>query len=181
LLAVKNFHFAVLFLNKLRKLAENYRRPLDLIEIDILRSRALWKLEETRAALEILKGALTCGQRYGYVGMFVREGKELAPMLRIMPTDAGIPKELRELITRIMNASQVNLPVDLYVPVRLSAWRLRLLRHLEQNLSNREIAKAMEISPNTVKTHLKGIFRSLGVSSRKEAVKVAKALNLLDA
>ena len=180
LLAIKDFHIAVLYCARLRAMAEQYRRPLDLIEIDILRCQALWKLEETQAALGTLKGALEYGQAYGYVGIFAREGKALAPMLRILLADSDNSKKLKEMITRIVAGSQANLPDDLFVSRPLSSRRQRLLQHLEKNLSNREIAAAMEISPNTVKTHLKGIFHSLGVNSRREAVKVAKALNVFE-
>ena len=181
LLAVKNFHFAVLFLSRLRTMAENYHRPLDILEIDILRSQAMWKLEESWAALETLKGALEFGKTYGYVGIFAREGKALAPMLRILLADSGSPEWLRGMIAKVIAASRADLPADFFVSRSLSSRRQSLLRHLEQNLSNQEIAAVMEISPNTVKTHLKGIFHSLGVSSRREAVAVARTLNFVDA
>jgi len=41
---------------------------------------------------------------------------------------------------------------------------------LLQGLSNREIAESLSISEHTVKTHLKGIFHKVGVSSRGQAV-----------
>jgi len=41
---------------------------------------------------------------------------------------------------------------------------------LAQGLRNREIASALWVSENTVKTHLKSIFQKTGVSSRAEAI-----------
>jgi DNA-binding NarL/FixJ family response regulator len=41
---------------------------------------------------------------------------------------------------------------------------------LLQGLSNRAIAETLSISEHTVKTHLKGIFHKVGVSSRGQAV-----------
>jgi len=41
---------------------------------------------------------------------------------------------------------------------------------LADGLSNREIARSLWISENTVKTHLKAIFQKTAVSSRAQAV-----------
>src|SRR5258706_340003 len=41
---------------------------------------------------------------------------------------------------------------------------------LASGMSNRDIADAMILSENTVKTHLKSIFQKIGVSSRAQAV-----------
>jgi len=54
-----------------------------------------------------------------------------------------------------------------------------VLRLLPSSLSRREIADALYVSPNTIKTHVKGIYRKLDVSSRDEAVMRARELGLL--
>jgi LuxR family maltose regulon positive regulatory protein len=45
--------------------------------------------------------------------------------------------------------------------------------------SLREIAQALYLSPNTVKTHSRSIYRKLSVSSREEAVERGRELGLL--
>jgi LuxR family maltose regulon positive regulatory protein len=45
--------------------------------------------------------------------------------------------------------------------------------------SNREIAAEMYFSVNTVKTHLKSVYRKLGVNRRRAAVEEARARSLL--
>jgi LuxR family transcriptional regulator, maltose regulon positive regulatory protein len=51
-----------------------------------------------------------------------------------------------------------------------------VLRFLPSRLTLREIAQELYISPNTLKFHLKVIYRKLGVSSRQEAAEIARGL-----
>ena len=61
----------------------------------------------------------------------------------------------------------------------LSARELEVLIRLAQMMSTQDIAEHLYVSPNTVKTHLKNIYRKLGVSRRNEAVRRARELKLL--
>jgi LuxR family maltose regulon positive regulatory protein len=56
---------------------------------------------------------------------------------------------------------------------------LAVLRLLPSPLSRREIADALYVSTNTVKTHAKGIYRKLDAATREEAVGRARELGLL--
>jgi LuxR family maltose regulon positive regulatory protein len=56
---------------------------------------------------------------------------------------------------------------------------LAVLRLLPAELSQREIGQALYVSLNTVKTHTKGIFRKLGVTTRADAVRRGRELGLL--
>jgi LuxR family maltose regulon positive regulatory protein len=57
---------------------------------------------------------------------------------------------------------------------------LAVLRYLPSELSTRDIAAELFVSINTVRSHLRALYRKLGVSSRDEAVARAGALGLLD-
>jgi NarL family two-component system response regulator LiaR len=48
-----------------------------------------------------------------------------------------------------------------------------VLALLMQGLTNREIAQALYVSDETIKTHLSGLFRKLGVNNRTKAASVA--------
>jgi DNA-binding CsgD family transcriptional regulator len=50
---------------------------------------------------------------------------------------------------------------------------------ISQGLSNKRVARIFEISPETVKSHVKHIFLKLEVSTRAEAVSRALSLELL--
>ena len=56
---------------------------------------------------------------------------------------------------------------------------LEVLRLLQGSLSLSEIARELYISPNTVKTHAKAVYRKLGVGSRTEAVRTARDRQLV--
>lgn len=61
----------------------------------------------------------------------------------------------------------------------LSDRELAVLRLLRTSLSQREIGEEMHLSFNTVKTHVKSIFRKLDVTTRQAAVDKAQDLGLL--
>jgi len=50
-----------------------------------------------------------------------------------------------------------------------------VLRHVSDMLDTAEVASEMYISINTVKTHLKSIFRKLAATHRSEAVRRASS------
>ena len=54
-----------------------------------------------------------------------------------------------------------------------------VLAMISQGFSNKRTARALEISPETVKTHVKRIFLKLAVNTRTEAVCRAGSLALL--
>jgi DNA-binding CsgD family transcriptional regulator len=61
----------------------------------------------------------------------------------------------------------------------LTAREHDVLARTSQGLSNKRIAQALEVSPETVKSHVKRIFSKLAVSNRTEAVFLAVSLELL--
>jgi DNA-binding NarL/FixJ family response regulator len=61
----------------------------------------------------------------------------------------------------------------------LTARECEVLAMISQGFSNKHIARALAISPETVKTHVKRIFLKLTASTRTEAVSRALSLGLL--
>jgi LuxR family transcriptional regulator, maltose regulon positive regulatory protein len=56
---------------------------------------------------------------------------------------------------------------------------LQILALLDKNLSNKEIARQLVVTPGTVKVHTNNVYRKLSVNNRRAAVTLAKALGLL--
>jgi LuxR family maltose regulon positive regulatory protein len=62
----------------------------------------------------------------------------------------------------------------------LTSAEVRVLQMLPTHLSYPAVAQRLQVSPNTVKTHVRAVYRKLGASSRGEAVALALTLGLLD-
>jgi DNA-binding NarL/FixJ family response regulator len=56
-----------------------------------------------------------------------------------------------------------------------------VLEQLALGLSTREIAAALWVSDQTVKFHLRNVFRKLGASTRTEAIRIAHERGLVPA
>jgi LuxR family transcriptional regulator, maltose regulon positive regulatory protein len=56
---------------------------------------------------------------------------------------------------------------------------LEVLKLLDSDLSNREIAAKLFVSLATIKSHIKHLYAKLGVSARHQAVARGKELGLL--
>jgi LuxR family transcriptional regulator, maltose regulon positive regulatory protein len=82
-----------------------------------------------------------------------------------------------ELISKALDMAR--LPPDAPQIALLTDRELDILRELPTLNRVDEIAANLMVSTNTVKTHIRGVYRKLGVRSRKEAVKVARRRGLL--
>ena len=61
----------------------------------------------------------------------------------------------------------------------ISEREYEVLEALAAGQSNKEIARTLDISPNTVKTHIARLFEKLAVHGRVRAIEQARALRLI--
>jgi LuxR family maltose regulon positive regulatory protein len=95
---------------------------------------------------------------------------------------AAAPGKVESLLAdaeRMVQAGARRRPTPSRPGEELSERELAVLRLLPTHLSQREIGESLYISVNTVKTHIKSIFRKLGVSSRADAVARGRSLGLI--
>ncbi len=95
---------------------------------------------------------------------------------------AATPSAARHSLSAMQHSrSGTAAPLEsMAVPVEpLSGREQAVLSYLPTMLTTAEIAKEMFVSVNTVKTHLKSIYRKLDVARRRDAVQRARALHLL--
>lgn len=89
------------------------------------------------------------------------------------------PDELVKAI-RVVNQGKKYIPSDIAEILsenigseELTATETRILQQITAGKSNKEIAYDLNISENTVKTHVKNVFEKLGVSDRTSAATLA--------
>ena len=116
---------------------------------------------------------------------FAMERTWLRQVLRRDPELAGAYRELLEpdligpgTAPPAKKPSAPAQPAPLVVE-RLSAREREVLAHASEMLSTAEIATEMYLSVNTVKTHLRSIYRKLSATHRSEAVRRAQQLELI--
>ncbi len=61
----------------------------------------------------------------------------------------------------------------------LTGQEVKVLQRLAAGQSNKEIARSLGLSPNTVKTHVSNLFEKLAVSRRTQAIGKARDLQLI--
>jgi LuxR family transcriptional regulator, maltose regulon positive regulatory protein len=136
----------------------------------------------------MLVQALQVGARAGVYRTFVDAGTYVAELLLTLhdanPQECRLPPELRPYIGSILadRAQQRTRTVPARasrVTESLSPREQSVLRSMSCGLSNKRIAQELQIAPETVKSHVKGIFIKLAVQTRAHAVSTAGALGLL--
>jgi LuxR family maltose regulon positive regulatory protein len=162
--------------------AEN-GRVRSQVEASLLEALAQAESNTAKAVHPLIE-ALTLGQAKGFRRLFLDEGRRLAALLqtalpsihnRILSLYAAtllhsFPAESTAGLTAAGSQVQVE---------PLSQQELRVLRLLAAGLSNTDIGRELVVSNNTVKTHVKSIYRKLNVKSRDEAREVARELKLV--
>jgi LuxR family maltose regulon positive regulatory protein len=143
-----------------------------LVQTWIVRAMALQALRRERAALDALERALQLAAPGGYKQVFLDEGAPMVQLLRLA-AERGI-EAARSLLAAEPRGTTAHALLD-----PLSARELDVLRMLESERSQSEIARELYISVNTVRSHVKHIYDKLDVHARHEAIDRARELGVL--
>lgn len=104
---------------------------------------------------------------------FVPKNARREDLFRAVEALAAGGGYLDETVTRPFLATVAPLVEDLLSGERLTERELDVLRLLSHGRSTREIAQALVVSDETVKSHLTHIYQKLGVGDRTSAVALA--------
>jgi LuxR family transcriptional regulator, maltose regulon positive regulatory protein len=139
------------------------------------------ELRDEDGALRALERALDVAEPRGYVWPIARNGAPVRSLLRRIIRRGTAHRALAGEVLDALDgngASERQSNGPLLEP--LTERELAVLRFLPTMMSNTEIASEMFVSVNTVKTHLKHVYRKLDVADRRDAVRRGRELRLLN-
>lgn len=147
-----------------------------------------WRLTEARLAFgnddgqhgrESLMKAIKLGEQEGLRLSFALEAGWMRPVLRGDPRLARAYKHV--LAPDLASSRHLSAPgaADPVIVEELSVRECEVLKLLAGMLTTAEVAGELYISVNTVKTHMKSIYRKLAASHRGEAVRRARQLRVI--
>jgi LuxR family maltose regulon positive regulatory protein len=151
-------------------------------ELTTPRRRLEWQLLDARSrsatSAESLRAALELAAREGFIRCFLDEGKELVALLH--EQSGGVPAWfVQDVLAAFEGSATTTAPDAEGLVDPLSEREQVVLSYLPSWVSSSEIAAELYISLNTLKSHLRSIYRKLGASSRREAVVQARSRGLL--
>lgn len=176
--ARRSTHETMTFLERLLQAAEDGRRMGSVVEVLILQALALHSRGDTPGALVPLERALALAEPENYVRIFVDEGTPIAALLSACAKRGIAPAYVRKLLAAF-DEPEDSTPTKQNLIEPLSEREIDVLRLLRSDLDGPEIARELNVSLNTLRTHTKNIYSKLGVNSRRSAVRRSEELNLL--
>ncbi len=166
--------------------AHTWRRIRSELEIQLLLSLAYAANSRPAQAEQAVKEALILAQPEGFQRLFLEKGEALAILLRTLFLDLReepLVSYARGLLLAFasLKGEQQAAPhaVSALLLEPLTEAEQRVLGLLARGRTNPEIAAALVVSINTVKTQVQSIYRKLNVKSRWEASEAAHRLDLL--
>ena len=148
-----------------------------------LEALAYYAHADSAQAAKSLMEVLTLGSAKGLCRLVLDEGPRMMALLQAI-SPALPDRSLSLFATALLQSfslemtphSTASSPIVQIEP--LSHQEVRVLRLLVAGLSNTDIAQELVVSTNTIKTHIKSIYRKLNVRSRDEARDVAREARL---
>ncbi len=151
---------------------------LDRVSALVLAAVAHRRLGQAEQAADQLGYALALAEPHGLYRPFLDGGSAARSALTVLirPTSQGAAFAAR-ILQRFETRPARSCEAACNVP--LTGSEVAVLRFLPSHMTNQEIAESLFLSINTVKTHLRSVYRKLGVTTRRQAISAAGRLGLL--
>jgi LuxR family transcriptional regulator, maltose regulon positive regulatory protein len=167
-------------LDRVLDVAQAAGRDGSLVEAGLVRALAHRANGDADSAAGDLAAALTAGVPAGYCRLFLDEGQPMTELLgQVARTAAHDVRTHAEHLLAATQRQPAPAPAGRVSEEGLSEREREVLRLLATELSGPEIARALYVSVNTLRTHTKHIFSKLDVNTRRAAVRRAADLGLL--
>ena len=180
---IQDKHMALLSMTeRMKPLLIKGRRHMDLCEVMLIQAMSYHCQGRTEQAFDLMDRVLHDSKRYGYDRLIGDEGDRMYKLLYDYRRERGSDPYLTRVmdIARKMGLLYPNYLKSSYESIeKLTAMELDVLKLMAEEKSNSEIGEYLDVSTNTVKFHVKNIYRKLSVSSRGQAVKKAREVGIL--
>jgi len=164
-------------------LVEAHRPDLVVLDLQMPNVDGLQCLEQLRARHpEVTCVVLSATDDSETIAAALRRGAAGYVLKSINPLD--LPAAIRQAVEGSVFQPSALLAADRNGAARaagLSEKEVEVLGELVQGKSNRQIAQALWLSEQTVKFHLRNVYRKLGVANRTEALRLALDRHLVAA
>jgi LuxR family transcriptional regulator, maltose regulon positive regulatory protein len=140
----------------------------------LIESRAAWQRGERASARAALERALDLAEPLGLRRAFTASA---APERDLMLAHLDSGTAHGSFLADLLEPAPDTRVRGLLEP--LTDREMTVLRYMQSILSNVEVAGEMCLSVNTVKTHVRNIYRKLGATRRRDAIRRARELQIL--
>ncbi|WP_411149255.1 LuxR C-terminal-related transcriptional regulator [Streptomyces sp. A30] len=153
--------------------------PAVTVRAALVRAQAAEQARDTATAHKLVAHALLDARRERLRRPFLDAGAWIRPLLATPPLHELAADWLTPGLPRHGGQPRPESLSPPLVAVELSGRERDVLERLARMMSTEEVAADLYVSVNTVKTHLKSVYRKLAVNRRGDAVRRARDLRLL--
>ena len=160
------------------------------VRVGSLQAAALFAAGQDGAALSRFAAVLALAMPAGVIRTIIDNGPEVGPLIAHARAHfagdlqhaamSGYLDQLTTVFEQSWRGASVRPLSDVPVASRLTAREGDVLRLVAKGHSNKEIARLAEVSPETIKTHIKNIFQKLGADNRMQAVACGRRMGLFE-
>jgi LuxR family maltose regulon positive regulatory protein len=144
-----------------------------LVDAWLLEAQLAHRMDDDHRAHEALTRAIAIAVPHRALRPFHEAGD---PVRALLAGGTGRFGQCEPFVAEVLATLPASIPDP---PGRLTKREQALLTELPSMRTTEEIADLLFVSVNTVKTHLRGIYRKLGVNRRRDAITVARQCGLL--
>jgi LuxR family maltose regulon positive regulatory protein len=176
---------AISILQQLQREAEAMQHHQFLICVAIRLSAVQLTAGKVAEAVARFRRVLSACAAAGLYQTVLDEGPLISTLLQTTRESGNVKADLIPYVSRLeaslQRSGQDRLTSNFGAPIltALSRRETGILKLIAQGMSNKEIARSLDIGPETVKSHLKSVFTKLGVEKRAQAVSRAQTLGLV--
>lgn len=168
---------------KLLPLLEAGKRFMDLCELQMLWTISDYAAGRKDEAFEHLEKAMDLSEKYHYDRLLADEGQRLWEIMKAYKASHSVNTYFKSIIEMTEKSALLfprYLKCQLPKKPALTEAELRILRLLQYNYTNAQIAEEIGIALETVKKHCKHIIDKLEVKNRHQAVARAIEYGILE-